>query len=61
MKYEQRDTSYLIVERPAEQRRHGPYSKQRHDRYESEAVRNRLTMFSMASAVKSCIKILYHL
>jgi len=31
-----------------------PYSEQRHDdRYESEAVRDRLTMFPMASAVKS--------
>jgi len=30
-----------------------PYSEQRHDRYESEAVRDRLTVFPMASAVKS--------
>jgi len=30
-----------------------PYSEQRYDRYESEAVRDRLTMFPMASAVKS--------
>jgi len=30
-----------------------PYSEQRHDRYESEAVRDRLTVFLMASAVKS--------
>jgi len=29
-----------------------PYSEQRHDRYESEAVRDRLTVFPMASAVK---------
>jgi len=32
---------------------HRPYSEQRHDRYESEAVRDRLTVFPMASAVKS--------
>jgi len=34
---------------------HRPYSEQRHDRYESEAVRGRLSLsvFSMASAVKS--------
>ena len=38
-----------------------PYSDQRHDRYESEAVRDRLTVFSMGSAVKSCIKLLDHL
>jgi len=30
-----------------------PYSEQRHDRYESEAERDRLTVFPMASAVKS--------
>jgi len=30
-----------------------PYSEPRHDRYKSEAVRDRLTMFPMASAVKS--------
>jgi len=30
-----------------------PYSEQRHDRYESEAVRDRLTVFPIASAVKS--------
>jgi len=30
-----------------------PYSEQCHDGYESEAVRDRLTMFPMASAVKS--------
>jgi len=30
-----------------------PYSEQHHDRYESEAVRGRLTVFPMASAVKS--------
>jgi len=30
-----------------------PYSEQRHDRHESEAVRDRLTVFPMASAVKS--------
>jgi len=30
-----------------------PSSEQRHDRYESEAVRDRLTAFPMASAVKS--------
>jgi len=30
-----------------------PYSEQRHDRYESEAVRDRLTVFPMASALKS--------
>jgi len=30
-----------------------PYSEQRHDRYESEAVRDRFTVFPMASAVKS--------
>jgi len=32
---------------------HRPYSEQRHDRYKSEAVRDRLTVFAMASAVKS--------
>jgi len=32
---------------------HRPYSEQHHDRYESEAVRDRLTVFPMASAVKS--------
>jgi len=32
---------------------HRPYSEQRHDRNESEAVRDRLTVFPMASAVKS--------
>jgi len=30
-----------------------PYSEQRHDRYESEPVRDGLTVFPMASAVKS--------
>jgi len=30
---------------------HRPYSEQCHDRYESEAVRDRLTIFPMASAV----------
>jgi len=30
-----------------------PYSEQCHDRYESEAVRDRLTVFPMASPVKS--------
>jgi len=34
-------------------RAHRPYSEQRHDGYESEAVRDRLTVFPMASAVKS--------
>jgi len=39
-----------------------PYSEQRHDdRCESEAVRDRLTVFPMASAVKSWIKRLYYL
>jgi len=33
--------------------RNRPYSEQRHARYESEAVRDRLTVFPMASAVKS--------
>jgi len=33
-----------------------PYSEQRHDRYESEAVRDRLAVFTMASAVKSLNK-----
>jgi len=32
-----------------------PFSEQRYDRYESETVRDRLTVFSMASAVKSCM------
>jgi len=30
----------------------GPYSEQHHDRYESEAVRDRLVMFPMVSTVK---------
>jgi len=30
-----------------------PYSEQRHDRYESEDVSYRLTVFPMTSAVKS--------
>jgi len=34
-----------------------PYSGQRHDRYESEAVRYRLAVFPTASAVKSWIKL----
>jgi len=38
-----------------------PYSEQRHDRYESDAVRDRLTLFPMASAVKSGIKLLDYL
>lgn len=34
---------------------HRPYSEQRHDRNESEAVRDRLIVFLMESAVKTVL------
>lgn len=36
-----------------------PYTEQRHDGYKSEPVRDRLALFSLASAVKRCIKHLF--
>jgi len=42
-----------ITWRKCNQETNRPYSEQRHDRYGSEAVRDRLTVFPMASAVKS--------